>query len=1558
MADELKENIEQETKPSKKKSKLFWALLASGIGAVIIAVVLLVVFLMPKEEKFDINLCSSGTTSSVVLTGDGSYTKGDSVTIVAQDIEGYRFVNWTYNGNIVSDEREYTFVIGESTQGEYTANYARVYKIKASENQYGTFTINPTSAIAGEEITVEFEIGSEYQDEYTFSDLYYMYNGNTTENIIENNRFIMPEGDVTVYARLDNLYNINLTSNISDSVEVDLTGEGLYAENASATITAPYVEGYRFRSWTLNDQVVSTNQIYTIENINASTSGTYVANYDSPYQITIKSSSGDIVVDAFENDEMTYQTEIEDIIQNTEIILQRLQILADGEEIPYTEENGQYSFIMPASDVVIDVVEDSRLTRITDFMIMGNTIIDYAAGNATEIVVPSSYKLYEQETSNVQVYQSFEEFTNHFGGEGNPIVSQLLAGFYYKTKDSNEFVEATFDEAADFFMRGSGQFWNVANNPNSYPLTIKLKTEYTVTQEIFNSLLDYNDEKLIPFAILGPFMQVMYAPYSSGYLSDMAMSFTYQIGEQEPVDVDVSNISVFIEEITQSMNSGGGVNALLSYIPIKFTNIRYGNCYICEGEGIDITTIEGGFDFNTNITKVTISEGITTLNDELFNGCTSLKEISIPSTLTKVGQYTFNGCNSLLYNKDDNGGLYLGNSNNPYVLLVDIDESQGAVSSFNVNENCKVIGSHAFADCSSLSSVNIPSGVILIGSYAFSNCNSLNNVYYNGTLEQWANITFDGSWIPNLAINLYMNNQLVEEITLDKNVKNYAFEGIQSLKKVTLKEGVTSIGHSAFSDCINLAEINLPSSLETIGEFAFSDCRSLISVDIPAKITAISNYTFYNCRNLQTVVFADNSKLERIGVYAFASCTSLIDLKIPDCIVYVASLAFDGCDQLLYQYNNGGYFGNDENKFLLFNGILMDSRPDIPLFSVQEGCKIIGPNSFSHCNNLSQILFPSSVMYIEETPFTYCDNLQVIQFLSNSRLETVEYDRFNNITSLQTISFGDNSSLREIKDRAFEGCTNLQSIDFGENSQLQIIGEYAISGSLTSITIPASVTNIGYGAFSTCHKLTDIYYQGTLEQWLSINFADSWSPHNSSVNLHIDNQLITEITISNDLQFRAFKGVSLEKVTILEGVTAIDSNSFRNCSNLTEITIPASVTSIGEYAFSDCSNLQKITFAEGSQLQSIGNSAFQNCTSLSSITIPAGVTTIDYYAFQGCNSLATVDFGTNSQLQSIGDFAFGNCTNLTTVNFGTNSQLQSIGFQAFYNCRNLHSITIPAGVTTIGDNAFSSCFSLALVINNSSNITITKGSSGNGEIGYYAYKVVNSDETDQGKIEEINNVYYYTNSTTGEFVALGSAIKIDEVTSITLDSRTTIINQYAFYGCSSLSSITIPAGVTSIGSSAFSDCTNLTTVDFGDNSQLQSIGSSAFYGCSSLTTIDFGDNSQLQSINSSAFQNCTSLSSITIPAGVTTIDYYAFDGCNNLTSVTIESDDIYNAAVGTDGWSHVGGLLANATTVKVQKTIVDGEGNVNNYLNSSTFTKTVSEDGFYYIYELKNQSNL
>ena len=1605
MADELKENLEQETKPSKKRSKLFWALLASGIGAVIIAVVLLVVFLMPKEEKFDINLGSSGTTSSVVLTGDGSYTKGDSVTIVAQDIEGYRFVNWTYNGNIVSEEREYTFVIGESTQGEYTANYARVYKIKASENQYGTFTINPTSAIAGEEITVEFEIGAEYQDEYTFSDLYYMYN--TTENIIENNRFIMPEGDVKIYARLDNLYNINLTSNISDSVEVDLIGEGLYAENASATITAPYVEGYRFRSWTLNDQVVSTNQVYIIENINASTSGTYVANYDSPYQITIKSSSGDIVIDAFENDEMTYQTEVEDIIQDTEIIIQKLQILAGNEEIPYTEENGKFSFIMPASDVVIDVVEDSRLPRITDFMIMGNTIMEYA-GNATEIVVPSSYKLYEQETGGVQVYQSFEEFTNHFGGEGNPIVSQLFAGFYYKTKDSNEFVEVTVDEIPDLFS--SGQFWNVVNNPNSYPLTIKLKTEYTVTQEIFNSLLDYNDETLISFAILGPFMQVLYSPY----LSNLAISFTYQIGDAEPVDADVSNISDMVKEINESLGDGSDLNALLKYIPIKFTNIRYGNNYICEGKEIKITTIEGGFSYNTDITNVTISEGITTISDECFKDCTNLTELSIPSTLTKVGQYTFNGCDSSLYNKDDNGGLYLGNSNNPYVLLVDVDETQGAISSFNVNENCKTIAPYAINNAQT--TITLPSSLASINQGAISGSSDGLDLYYSGTIEQWVNINFEGTWHSYPSTNLYINNTLLENVNIDTNVNDWAFAEIGSIKnvnigenvsyigdfafvscenlnkisfaensqlttigiytfggtnlqEVNIPEGVTKIEMAGFATCANLTYVKLPSTLEIIADGAFIECPKLEEISFPENLKTIGMLAFSECSELTTVNFAKNSQLQSIGQGAFSICTNLTNIILPSNlktigreafaatglteIVLPASIEsmdafafaftplqkvyFEQGSQLSYlgdnpfllcydlteikfpsgltqigggmfnhgalsdysvhynEYENGFYLGNDENPHMILCTVNDKTVTD---FNIHPNCEFIVAYAFRDCVNLTELTIPSNVKQIAYCAFNNCTNLKTVIFEDNSQMTSIDYGTFGDGIFYPLIQ-GDG-----IPDQVYvEQNLNIETINLGNNSQVQSIAEDAFEGrsSLKEVDFGANsqITSIGDNAFIDCINLTSI----TIPAGLTSIGHNVFSYGNS----------ISEIF---------YQGTSIDQwlnINFGDRISNGNADLYINDELVEEITVNSNIP---EYAFDGIKSLKKVTITDG--VTSIGDHAFNDCSNLTEITIPASVTSIGDYAFSDCSNLQKITFAEGSQLQSIGFSAFSGCTRLTEISLP--STLTTIESYTFSGCTSLSSITIPETVTSIGSSAFSDCTSL---------------------------------------------------------------------TKISLPSTLTTIEYSLFSGCTNLTSITIPAGVTTIGDNAFLGCYSLAIVY--NNSSLNITAGDYQYGHVgeyayevvkpgeeakgrieeknnvsyyingttkvALSVIDRTVSSvsleeDTTAINQYAFRGCTNLTSVTIPANVTEIGYWAFDNCTNLTTVTIESDDIYKAAIGTDTWNHAGGLLANATTVKVQKTIVDGEGNVNNYLNSSTFTKTVSEDGFYYIYELKNQSNL
>ena len=182
---------------------------------------------------------------------------------------------------------------------------------------------------------------------------------------------------------------------------------------------------------------------------------------------------------------------------------------------------------------------------------------------------------------------------------------------------------------------------------------------------------------------------------------------------------------------------------------------------------------------------------------------------------------------------------------------------------------------------------------------------------------------------------------------------------------------------------------------------------------------------------------------------------------------------------------------------------------------------------------------------------------------------------------------------------------------------------------------------------------------------------------------------MTSITIPNSVTsigYCTFRGCSsLTSVSIPNSVTSIGEYAFHDCNGLTTVTIPNSVISIGVGAFYKCSSLTSVSIPNS--VTSIGEYAFHGCRALTSVTIPNSVTSIGDYAFVGCSSLTSITIP--NSVTSIGSHVFWYCSGLTSVTIP--NSVTSIGDYAFEKCSGLTSITIPKSVTSIYNEAFANC---------------------------------------------------------------------------------------------------------------------------------------------------------------------------------------------------------------------------------------------------------------------------
>ncbi len=578
---------------------------------------------------------------------------------------------------------------------------------------------------------------------------------------------------------------------------------------------------------------------------------------------------------------------------------------------------------------------------------------------------------------------------------------------------------------------------------------------------------------------------------------------------------------------------------------------------------------------------------------------------------------------------------------------------------------------------------------------------------------------------------------------------------------------------------------------------------------------------------------------------------------------------------------SGNLCSAEDSHHLYLNG------EEIINLSIPEGTKTIAAGVFHKCESIQTVSIPNTVNAVSNAAFLGCKSLESI-VLPDS------------VTSIGTDAFGDCNLLIQEENGVYYvgnwvvGCDAAVENFVWRDSIAGIAhGAFMDCKDLTSITIPENMTCIGPNTFSGCTGLKEI------------TIPDS----------------VTSIG-ENAFQYCT----TLTSITISNSVTSISDYAFYNCSSLTSITIPDGITSIGEFAFTGCSMLEAVSFGDDSKLTSIGERAFRSCMHLTSITIPKGVTSIGKGAFSSCYKLVEIcnasslpiAVGFSSEHGEIGRNALHVYTpasgtsklHLTEDGYlfysdtnkvyllayrGTNTALTlpenyngstyEIYPYAFHGCSDLTSITIPEGVTSIGEEAFRSCSSLTSITISNSVTSIGKRAFSNCT-GLTSITIPNSvtsiGDSAFSYCTELTSITI-PNSVTS--IAGGMLAGCGNLTSITIPSNVTSIGNSAFSSCSSLTSITIPSNVTSIGNSAFADCEKLKTVTFGTDSKLTSIGNDAFSDCWNLKSITIPSN--VTSIGDEAFSGCGNLESITIPKGITRIGRFLLYGCGNLTSITI-----------------------------------------------------------------------
>ena len=621
-----------------------------------------------------------------------------------------------------------------------------------------------------------------------------------------------------------------------------------------------------------------------------------------------------------------------------------------------------------------------------------------------------------------------------------------------------------------------------------------------------------------------------YLAAAEGY-ETAAGSFTVESGLNEPIEINLileqTDEAEEIELFAANSNScGEGLTWKLSY---------YGTLTI-SGTGKMASYSPGDapwYSRRTQIRKIAISEGVTSIGEYAFEECTNVTSISIPGSVTELNEYCFSACVSM-------------------------------------------------------KSITIPQSVTRIADGVFDACEKLTDIYYGGTDASWKHIT---SWNAGLGNNVRIHSTGVftgkcgdnltwkidndEVLTISGTGRipdyndpssggnntapwyGYAYQ----IKKVVLGSGVQNIGNDAFADCYGMTDITIPDGVTSIGDSAFDWCSALTEISIPGTVSSIGDSVFSGCSALTEISIPDT--VSSIGDSAFSRCSALTEISIPSTVSSIGSYAFSGCAL---------------------------REVEIP-----QGITSIQTRTFQYCTQLTKITIPDSVTSVEICAFDNCPVLKNVYYGgTEAQWEGMHVDNYagNNSALLDATLYFEMKYQRI----AAGSCGGNLRWSLMEDGVLKITGSGAMpdysdasnapwhryGSRIKEVRVGANVTKIGENAFRRtgvqkvvfCAKET-----GSTDAPLVLgDYCFAYCDFLNEI------QFGNRVIVPGDSVFVSCSG--LTGVTV-PGTVKLDKSfngegcgygMFSQCPNLTKATVECSY--VGPYFFEGCYKLTEVRFTD------------------------------------------------------------------------------------------------------------------------------------------------------------------------------------------------------------------------------------------------------------------------------------------------------------------------------------------------------------------------------------------